>query len=367
MDEPPFETTESVWKPLYRVAGVAALIMVVFIPIQSIVFVVWPPPKGASIMPPLLALPAVDGVEITTIMDNSLDLLMSSTPMARRFPLPHYGFIRPQLRAEHGVSLLITVIDQGKRETMLFDTGVTPDGALHNLAVLGVDLGTIQAIVLSHGHTDHTHGLDGFLDKLGRRHMPILLHPDAFLKRRIVYNDNSILDLPPPSLHDLEREGIELLVERGPSFLINGKLLVTGQIERTTDFEQGLKNQQAEVDGTWQPDPWVYDDQAVVIHVRNKGLVVATGCGHAGVINILRQACAQTGVEQVYALLGGFHLSGALFEPIIPQTVEALQRINPVVVVPAHCTGWRATHRIAQMMPDAFMPNSVGTTFVFMG
>ncbi len=367
MDEPPFETTESVWKPLYRVAGVAALIMVVFIPIQSIVFVVWPPPKGASIMPPLLALPAVDGVEITTIMDNSLDLLMSSTPMARRFPLPHYGFIRPQLRAEHGVSLLITVIDQGKRDTMLFDTGVTPDGALHNLAVLGVDLGTIQAIVLSHGHTDHTHGLDGFLDKLGRRHMPILLHPDAFLKRRLVYNDNSILDLPPPSLHDLEREGIELLVERGPSFLINGKLLVTGQIERTTDFEQGLKNQQAEVDGTWQPDPWVYDDQAIVMHVRNKGLVVATGCGHAGVINILRQACAQTGVEQVYALLGGFHLSGAHFEPIIPQTVEALQRINPVVVVPAHCTGWRATHRIAQMMPDAFMPNSVGTTFVFMG
>jgi 7,8-dihydropterin-6-yl-methyl-4-(beta-D-ribofuranosyl)aminobenzene 5'-phosphate synthase len=156
-------------------------------------------------------------------------------------------------------------------------------------------------------------------------------------------------------------------VERGPSFLINGKLLVTGQIERTTDFEQGLKNQQAEIDDIWQPDPWVYDDQAIVLHVRNKGLVVATGCGHAGVINILRQVRSQTGVEHIYALLGGFHLTGALFEPIIPQTVEALQQINPAVVVPAHCTGWRATQRIAQMMPDAFTPNSVGTTFVFMG
>jgi metal-dependent hydrolase (beta-lactamase superfamily II) len=133
-------------------------------------------------MSPLLALPPVDGVEITTIMDNSLDLLMTSTPLAHRFPLPHYGFIRDQVRAEHGVSLLITLIDQGKHETILFDTGVTPDGALHNLAVLGIDLGTIQAIVLSHGHTDHTHGLDGFLDKLGTRRMPILLHPDAFLK-----------------------------------------------------------------------------------------------------------------------------------------------------------------------------------------
>ena len=75
----------------------------------------------------------------------------------------------------------------------------------------------------------------------------------------------------------------------------------------------------------------------------------------------------QTGVEQVYALLGGFHLTGALFEPIIPQTVEALQKINQAVVVPAHCTGWRATQRIAQMLPDAFTPNSVGTTFVFTG
>ena len=107
-------------------------------------------------MTQLVALTPVDGVEITTIMDNALDLLMSSTPLARRFPLPGYGFIRNQLRAEHGVSLLITVIDQGKRETILFDTGVTPGGALHNLAVLGIDLGAIQAIVLSHGHTDHT-------------------------------------------------------------------------------------------------------------------------------------------------------------------------------------------------------------------
>ncbi len=104
-------------------------------------------------MPPLLTLPAVDGVEITTIMDNSLDLLISSTPVARRFPLPHYGFTRPQLRAEHGVSLLITVIDQGRRETILFDTGVTPDGALHNLEVLGFDPGRTRPIVCDQWQT----------------------------------------------------------------------------------------------------------------------------------------------------------------------------------------------------------------------
>lgn len=317
-------------------------------------------------MAPLLPLPATDGVEITTIVDNTLDLLMASTPIARRFPIHEKLFTRHQLRAEHGVSLLVTILNHGKRETILFDTGVTPDGALHNLALLGADLGSIQAIVLSHGHPDHAQGLHGFLDKLGRRRLPILLHPDAFLKRRIVVNERMTLDLPPPSLHDLEREGIELLAERGPSFLINGAILLTGQVARTTEFETGLKNQEAEIDGTWRPDPWVYDDQAVVIHVRNKGLVVITGCGHAGVINILNQVRSQTGVERIYAVLGGFHLTGALFEPIIPQTVEALRRIDPAVIVPAHCTGWRAMQRIAQAMPEAYTPNSVGTTFDLM-
>ncbi len=317
-------------------------------------------------MSPLLTLPAVDGVEITTIMDNSFDLLMASTAVAHRYPMRQDILTRPQLRAEHGVSTLITVINAGRRETILFDTGVTPDGALHNIDVLGIHLDEIQAIVLSHGHIDHTRGMDGLLDRLGKRRMPILLHPDAFLKRRLVIHDDKVVDLPPPSLRDLEREGIELLVERGPSFLVNGAVLVTGQIERTTDFETGMKNQQAEIDGEWLPDPWVYDDQAIIINVRNKGLVVITGCGHAGVVNILRQARAQTGVEQIYAVIGGFHLTGPAFEPIIPQTIAALQQLNPAVVVPAHCTGWRATHGIARAMPEAFIPNSVGTTYMLM-
>jgi 7,8-dihydropterin-6-yl-methyl-4-(beta-D-ribofuranosyl)aminobenzene 5'-phosphate synthase len=317
-------------------------------------------------MSPLHTLAAVDGVEITIIMDNCFDALLGSSVVARRVPLRQDFFERPQLRAEHGASTLITVIHGGKRDTMLFDTGVSPDGALHNIDVLGIRLDEIQAIVLSHGHTDHTRRMDGFLERLGRRRMPILLHPDAFLKRRLVFSNDKAVDLPPPSLRDLEREGIELLVERGPSFLVNGTVLVTGQVERTTDFETGLKNQQAEIDGQWQPDPWVYDDQAMVINVRNRGLVVITGCGHAGVVNILRQARAQTGIEQIYALTGGFHLSGPAFEPIIPQTIAILQQFNPAVVVPAHCTGWRATHGIARAMPEAYIPNSVGTTYVLM-
>ncbi|HKZ24546.1 MAG TPA: MBL fold metallo-hydrolase, partial [Acidimicrobiia bacterium] len=100
-----------------------------------------------------------------------------------------------------------------------------------------------------------------------------------------------------------------------------------------------------------------------ILVVRDKGLVVLTGCGHAGIVNIVRYAKKLTGVDTVYAVIGGFHLTGGLFEPIIPQTVAALAKFSPRVVVPAHCTGWKATQRIAAVLADAFLPGSVGTRY----
>jgi 7,8-dihydropterin-6-yl-methyl-4-(beta-D-ribofuranosyl)aminobenzene 5'-phosphate synthase len=97
------------------------------------------------------------------------------------------------------------------------------------------------------------------------------------------------------------------------------------------------------------------------VHLAGRGLVVVTGCGHAGVVNILRYARALTGVERVHAVLGGFHLTGRLFEPVIGPTVDALGQLAPDFVVPAHCTGWRGMHELANRLPTAFVPNSVGT------
>ena len=108
----------------------------------------------------------------------------------------------------------------------------------------------------------------------------------------------------------------------------------------------------------------IHDDQAVVIHVKEKGLVILTGCGHAGAINTIRHAQELTGIQQVYAVLGGSHLTGALFEPSIPPTIAALKTLNPALIVPAHCTGWKATHALARKLPEAFVPNSVGTRFM---
>ena len=141
-------------------------------------------------------------------------------------------------------------------------------------------------------------------------------------------------------------------------------MLVTGQIHRSTPFEQGFPLHYARMGDEWKQDPWIHDDQAMVFHVKNKGLVILTGCGHAGAINTIRQAQVLTGVKKIYAVLGGFHLTGAFFEPIIEPTVAALKELNPALVVPAHCTGWKATHRIAQELPEAFVPNSVGTQFL---
>jgi 7,8-dihydropterin-6-yl-methyl-4-(beta-D-ribofuranosyl)aminobenzene 5'-phosphate synthase len=100
-----------------------------------------------------------------------------------------------------------------------------------------------------------------------------------------------------------------------------------------------------------------------VINVRGQGLVIVTGCGHAGGVNIIRQAMRLTGVSRLLAVIGGFHLSGPAFEPVIEPTVAALTALGPALIAPAHCTGWRAQHTLAAALPDAWVQSSVGTTY----
>jgi 7,8-dihydropterin-6-yl-methyl-4-(beta-D-ribofuranosyl)aminobenzene 5'-phosphate synthase len=311
-----------------------------------------------------LSLKPVERVEILSVMDNSVDVLMSSTPVAQRAPRSLDSLSRPQLRAEHGVSMLVTTYAAGNKDSFLFDTGVTIDGVLHNMDVLEVKAKELHAIVLSHGHTDHTRGLIGLIRRYGRPKIPIVLHPDAFLKRKNVHPDGHETEHIPPSQRDLEAEDVQIVEERGPTVLIGGHALVTGQIPRTTPYEKGNPGQVAWIDDKWQPDPWIHDDQAVILNVRNKGLVVLTGCGHAGLINTLQHATAVTGIRDIYGVLGGFHLTGKIFEPIIAPTIQALKQINPKIIVPQHCTGWRANFEITREFPGAHVPNSVGTKFL---
>ncbi|HEY7272666.1 MAG TPA: MBL fold metallo-hydrolase [Actinoplanes sp.] len=318
----------------------------------------------------------VDGVRITTLIDNSLDALLTDDGVVRRWglsgsagPLPIVpngisvsGTSVDFLRAEHGFSALIEVSDGDGTRRVLFDAGITPDGLIDNMDRLAIHPDTFEAIVFSHGHFDHVMGLDGLGRRIGRRHLPVLLHPDFWTRRRFT-GPGDVFEMPTPSRSAIEGAGFDVIEDRRPSFLLDGMLLVTGEVDRTTDFETGMPPEhQAWHDGDWVHDPAVHDDQAVVLHVRGKGLVVLTGCGHSGVINILRHVRRLTGVDHVHALLGGFHLR---FGPIVAQTVAALADDPPDVLVPAHCTSWLALQTIARDLPDAFRPSAVGSRYAF--
>lgn len=311
-----------------------------------------------------ISLQPVDHVKITTILDNSIDLLLTNTQVAQRIRLESNAFERPQPIAEHGFSVLISVERGEKSGTILFDTGLNPRNFLYNVDALEISLADIQTIILSHGHADHAMGLAGVVQRLGSRNVPLLLHPDAYLERKLVLPNGEEIALPPPHKADLQREHIQVIEEVGPSMLIEGMVLISGEVARTTSFERGIPIHYARREHGWEPDPLIHDDQCAIIHVQDKGLVVVTGCGHAGIINIVRNAQVLTGVQDIYAVIGGFHLSGPLFEPLIPATIAAIQEINPHYLVPGHCTGWVATHELARAMPEAFIANSVGTSFL---
>jgi len=322
------------------------------------------------------ALEPVDAVQVTMLMDNVSDTLMTDMGPAKRWGIATRGTAprRPartmeegevvdNLRAEHGFSVLVAVTKGERTHRFLFDAGTTPDGVTDNARRLDIDLKDIEVIVLSHGHFDHTTGMEGLIGALGRANMPVYIHPEFWSKRRIAIPGRDPIEVPTTSRAALTGAGFEIVEERQPSFLFERSVLITGEVDRTTEFEKGFPIHQALRDGAWQPDPLILDDQALILHVRDKGLVVLTGCGHAGIVNIVRYARKLTGVEQVHAVIGGFHLSGALFDPIIPQTVEALGAMAPRWIVPAHCTGWRAQQAFGVRFPDAFVPNSVGTRF----
>lgn len=187
----------------------------------------------------------------------------------------------------------------------------------------------VQAIILSHGHADHAMGLPGLIDRLGTRGLPLVLHPDAYLERRVVLPNGEVLSIPPPKKSDLQRENIEIVEEVGPSMLVDGMILISGEVARTAPFETGFAIHQAKRHGDWEPDPLIMDDQCAIVNVRDKGLIIVTGCGHSGIVNTIRNAQALTGIDAVYAVVGGFHLTGALFEPRIPATIDAFDEPRP--------------------------------------
>ncbi len=253
------------------------------------------------------------------------------------------------LIAEPGFSALIRVTTGGRERTILFDAGVTPKDVVENMRRLGLSARAVETIVLSHGHW--VAGIEGITKELGRASLPVLIHLAFWRRRRIAFPGLEPCELPTTSRSALEGAGFEIVEERKPSFLLDGSVLVTGEVDRTTQFEADFLGHEAHVHGSWEPDPLILDDQALVMRLADRGLVVLTGCGHAGIVNVVTHARQLTGESRVAAVIGGFHLSGPMFEPIIDPTVAAFDDLDPELLMPAHCTGWKAVHRLAARFP----------------
>jgi 7,8-dihydropterin-6-yl-methyl-4-(beta-D-ribofuranosyl)aminobenzene 5'-phosphate synthase len=314
----------------------------------------------------MVRLRPVDAVEVTLVVDNFVDILLAEAEGVRRFPLAFDLFERDQLVAEHGFSALVTIEADGSRSSILYDGGLTPQGLARNLDVLQIATPDLRAMAISHGHVDHHGGLEGLAARFPNR-LPLIIHPGAWRERKVRFPGGNELRLPPPSMVDLEREGVRVVEERGPTLLVDDRVLVSGQVERVTEFEKGFPVHLARaVDGDgWEPDPLILDDQNVIVDVAGKGLVVVSGCSHAGAVNVLRNAQRLTGRQAIAGFVGGFHLSGAIFEPIIEPTIREFAALGVGRVVPGHCTGWKAQHLLARAMPEAFVQPAVGTVLRF--
>jgi 7,8-dihydropterin-6-yl-methyl-4-(beta-D-ribofuranosyl)aminobenzene 5'-phosphate synthase len=310
-------------------------------------------------------LKAVDRVEITTLIDNYVDLLLPDTPIVKRPPLSNGKELPTDtLVAEHGLSLMITTYRGSERHSVLFDAGYNEKGVLHNIDQLGIDVESVEALILSHAHMDHTGAINSIVDRLSTP-IPLFVHPQIFSFPRCLEQKDGNRVLFPRTLvkKDISANDFTLVESQSPKLIADNTIGLTGEIERTTDFEKGMPNAYLQVDGHYQKDS-ILDDQSLIVRLKNERLVLITGCCHAGIINTIRYALKLTGIDNVYGLLGGLHLSGPFFETVIESTVDALKEINPEVVVPMHCTGWNAVKRLADTFPGAFVLNSVGSKFI---
>jgi 7,8-dihydropterin-6-yl-methyl-4-(beta-D-ribofuranosyl)aminobenzene 5'-phosphate synthase len=301
-------------------------------------------------------------------MDNYTDRLLPTSLPAIRPPMIMHGRFLPAPIAEHGFSTIIEIRynDDNKKNIFLFDTGVSENGIIFNADIFGIDLKNIEAIILSHGHLDHCSGLLNVLKRISKP-INVIAHPDAFLKRWLVYPEGNRAKMPVLDEKELENNDDDVVVVGGGGNGVSSPLMITGQIPRETSFEKGFPLQYAEIQGEKEliPDPLVNDDQAIIVNIKQKGLVILTGCGHAGIINTINYAKKVTKINKVFAVLGGFHLTGGIYEEAIEPTIKDLQKADPKYVIPCHCTGWKATNKIIEVMPEKFIQTSVGTSFNF--
>jgi 7,8-dihydropterin-6-yl-methyl-4-(beta-D-ribofuranosyl)aminobenzene 5'-phosphate synthase len=290
------------------------------------------------------------------------------------------------LLAEHGFAALVEV--DGRR--ILWDAGMTRTALLHNAEKMEVDLSAIDTIALSHGHGDHTAMVSDVLRAIdvqpqprrweagtpveeivahsqGQR-VPLVAHPAAFRERWGIRADGTKHGPGQPAPRaEWEALGAEVILTEEPYQLGPG-CWTTGFVPKRSFEGSGAPSsrgyRRAYREGTAFLEDHLEDDQAIVVNVAGKGLVVLSGCAHRGIVNTVLHARELSGVERVWAILGGFHLAPES-DAIIAQTIDAVIEMEPRLVSPSHCTGFRAIAEFARRMPEAFVEGAVGSKYSF--
>ncbi len=257
----------------------------------------------------------------------------------------NYGYL-----AEWGLSILVEV-DEMK---ILMDTGLS-FSAVYNAQLTGVDLTTIDRIVLSHGHGDHTGGLREVIRRRGS--VDVIAHPDIWASKYTHRDGQEQFIGVPFSREELEGRGARFMLTREPVH-INDRIMTTGEVPMLTSYEEIENNLFTKEDGTLAPDK-LADDLALIIDT-DFGLVVILGCAHRGIVNTLRHAQKLTGKELVYAAIGGTHLFRASDERI-EQTIADLKEMGIQRLGVSHCTGFNASARLSQEFEGVFFLNNAGS------
>ena len=308
----------------------------------------------------------VDKVEIWTLEDNYVDLVSGdNSAIVTRAVIVKDMQITNALLAEHGFSAIVATTTKDRPRTMLLDFGFSKDVVARNAAALGVDLTKVEAAALSHGHIDHFGGMAQVAARIGKKGLGLILHPVAFRRNRYMEPIQDLkFRMPPLEEEKVEASGFKVTKSKEPVLLLNGDVLFLGEIPRRTSFEKGLPYAFYEENGQeiWDPTE---DDTALAMNLGSKGLVVLSGCAHSGIINTVEYAREITGINKVHAVMGGFHLTGPAFEPIIDDTIESMKQIGPDYVIPTHCTGRKAILAFEKAMPAQFLVNMSGTKMTF--
>jgi len=321
----------------------------------------------------------VKSADVTFLVENSVDMLEQSTEFVKRYTQES----GPPLIAEHGLSILIDIKDTNKK--IIFDAGITNIALIENMKRMNIDAKSINIIVLSHGHPDHVGAMTGLIRKIigppvprnwGKEvstkkidswiqshRVPMVTHPAAFRERwKIFPSGNKYGPMITPR-KEYEAAGSEIILSEEPYKLDEG-CWSTGFVPRNTFEKSGTPEIFAyRENGKFKRD-FVDDDEAIILNIKDKGLVIIAGCAHSGILNTIYYAQKISGVDKIYAVVGGFHLISSTKEEI-KETVKQIKDLNPEVISPSHCTGYEAIREFSNEIPDKFINNLVGTSFVF--